>query len=215
MFTLRVIHANPNIPFGVVASFATALHSYVNTDVSRHWGVNMAIFASQDINPRPGEMRLYILDRPKTYAPLARHIWGENGDPEAVVHTGLCDDWRVPWTRIACHDAIEMVIDPWVNRYVWAGGFPWALEICDPVWEFGVPVESYEMANYVLPAYFRPGGVGPFDRAGKLTHPLEISPQGYLQRIENGVLRTMYGVSSPANLKGIQDGARKDRRLCS
>lgn len=215
MFVLRVLLGSAKLGFGEVAGFATALHGYINNVVSQDWGINMAVYASRDLEHRPSEMRLYLHDRPPLSGALGQHVWGEDGVPEAVTYVGSCTDWGLPWSRAASHEAIEMVMDPWVNRYVWADGRAWAQEVCDPVWEFGVPVERYEMANYVLPAYFRPGSKGPYDHMGKLTEPLSLSPQGYLQRIENGVLRTVYGVSSPSNLKRPRDGARKDRRLCS
>lgn len=215
MFVLRVLLGSAKLTFEDVGGFATALHGYINNVVSQDWGVNMAVYASRILTPRPGEMRLYLHDRPDTPSAPAQHIWGTDGDPEGTVYVGLCTDWGLPWTRAASHEAIEMVLDPWVNRYIWAAGHAWAHEVCDPVSEHDVPVETYAMSNYVLPAYYREGGKGPYDHLGKLTAPLSFSPKGYLQRIENGILRTVYGVSSPLNPQGHTAKPRKDRRLCS
>jgi hypothetical protein len=50
------------------------------------------------------------------------------------------------------------------------------------------------VADYVLPTWYAPGALGPFDRDGAVAAPLEIAPGGY-QITRSGSARTAKGAA--------------------
>lgn len=89
--------------------------------------------------------------------------------PQAVVLLHPAD--RLPWSEIASHELLEMLVNPYYERRRADDGGP--LEICD-----AVDAEAYfvrlrgghrvMLADFVLPAWFRPDSVGPWDKLGLL-----------------------------------------------
>lgn len=89
------------------------------------------------------------------------------------------------------HEGCEMLIDPSCARWrEMPDGFEVALEVSDPVQGDAYPVNvtlagldvtrTVLLSNYVLPSWFDPNGKAPFDRMGRLTEPLSMSPGGYM-----------------------------------
>lgn len=93
----------------------------------------------------------------------------------------------------AAHEILESMIDPMVNLWMDAPGRPgaqMALEICDPVQNHYLVGSDklWPVANFVLPAYYRPGTTGlPYDHKGTLHAPGAIGNEGYT------VLRDQHG----------------------
>jgi hypothetical protein len=86
------------------------------------------------------------------------------------------------------HEALETMGDPTADRWVKRpDGSEVAVEVCDPVQ--GDPYDQpatvlgetrqIKASNYVLPPFFDPAGVAPFDRLGNVRAPFGMSPGGY------------------------------------
>ncbi len=86
----------------------------------------------------------------------------------------------------ACHEGCEAPVDPGCDQWrphPTRPGVEVALEVCDPLqdsFELDVKGVTYPAANFVLPSWFDPNGVAPFDHAGRLTAPGQVGPQGYV-----------------------------------
>jgi hypothetical protein len=87
------------------------------------------------------------------------------------------------------HEVCEEEGDPTCNLWMPMGdGREVAKESCDPVegdsYEqeatVGDDIVSVPVSNYVLPSWFDPNGKAPYDRMGKLTAPLTMTPGGYM-----------------------------------
>ena len=86
------------------------------------------------------------------------------------------------------HEILETMGDPTADRWVKRpDGSEVAVEVCDPVqgdaYEVAATVlgetRKIKVSNYVLPPFFDPAGVAPFDRLGNVRAPFGMSPGGY------------------------------------
>lgn len=121
----------------------------------------------------------------------------EDGLDGAVAHHGYYAGF--PWALVGCretsswtlagsHEGLEYLCNLRLDQWI-AGprGTRWTKEIVDPVESdmYAVQVEingrarRVMMSNYVLPAYWREGSDGPWDRLGILRGPFTIAPGGY------------------------------------
>jgi hypothetical protein len=121
----------------------------------------------------------------------------DDGVPEAVAHHGYYAGfpWSIigvgevfDWTAAASHEALEYLcnlrLDQWA---IGPDGTRWPREIADMVESdtYAIDVELFgerrtvKVSNYVLPAFWREGSDGPWDRLGTLTGPFTIAPGGY------------------------------------
>lgn len=86
-------------------------------------------------------------------------------------------------SEVVSHEALETVADPACNVWRDNGTFLQVQEVCDPVED-----QTYTdgagvvVSNFVLPAYFDPFGVGPFDKLGSLSSPFSLTAGGYAIR---------------------------------
>ena len=90
----------------------------------------------------------------------------------------------------ASHEVIETFGDPECSEtQPGPNGSQTDYELCDAVEGDAYPItvtigavtRVVMVSNFVLPAWFDPGSVGPFDFLGKLTAPLTMTPGGYFQ----------------------------------
>lgn len=101
------------------------------------------------------------------------------------------------WTMAASHEALEYLVNLRLDQ--WAAGpdgTRWPMEIADPVESdaYMIRVEimgtfrDVQVSNYVLPAFWREGSAGPWDRMGVLDGPFTIAPGGYAVIEEDGAI---------------------------
>lgn len=121
----------------------------------------------------------------------------DDGVPEAIAHHGYYAGfpWSIigvgetySWTGAASHEAVELAgnlrLDQWA---LGPNGTRWPKELADPVESDSYPIDveifgtrrTVEVSNYVLPAYWKEGSNGPWDRLGTLKGPFTIAPGGY------------------------------------
>lgn len=141
----------------------------------------------------------------------------DDGVPQAVAHHGYFAGfpWSMVgvgetfnWTAAASHEALEYLcnlrLDQWV---IGPEGTRWPKEIADPVESdtYVITVELFgerrdiHVSNYVLPAYWREGSKGPWDRLGLLKGPFTIAPGGYAVVEKDGEI-VEYGTSARHDL---------------
>lgn len=149
------------------------------------WGLpepGLAVYPS-DSAQRPTEAAaLFLVDGagdPDAYGAhtaLGLEVWG-------YVDVVLCARFGEPIERVLGHELFELLADPMLDR--WVGDY--AVEVCDPVQRGSRPAPAeffgasgqVQVANYVLPSWYAPGALGPFDRDGTVGAPLEVAPGGY------------------------------------
>jgi hypothetical protein len=135
--------------------------------------------------------RLIVFQDDLTDAPgaLAYHSVDDKGRP--VLYVGmnanrseggnLLDVLSESWT----HEVFETARNPFVNRYLDAGGLfgsrKVADEACDPVQGSGWRQGATLISNFTLPSWGDIGDVdGPWDHSGALKAAFQCAPTGYL-----------------------------------
>ncbi|MFN0099647.1 MAG: hypothetical protein ACKVS7_13300 [Gemmatimonadaceae bacterium] len=137
-------------------------------DVAPYWGLTATLRldgtgrggAIRDVR---GDALLRLRDEVQS-----DHDVGTAGVPEGVVFTQLEQlvkksvPW-LTWTVALSHEAIELLLDPWVNTLV-RGPHPeskrsvfYYREVCDPVQSEIYTLDGLPVSNFVLPAYYGPG----------------------------------------------------------
>jgi hypothetical protein len=166
-----------------VASVAIALQIQLDRDLTAHWGVRatLVVAGADDLNP--GLWPLRIVDPARLPEGAGGIHLNEFGQPYALVAAGP------DWTVAASHELLEMVVDPYGNRFV---GGPSAspdaagravyylVEVCDPCETMTYSINGTRVSDFVLPAFYERAAVGPLDLLGWMTRPLQILPGGYL-----------------------------------
>jgi hypothetical protein len=95
-----------------------------------------------------------------------------NGQPRAVIMLGHAT--RADWTAAFAHELVEMLVDPYINRfYAQSPDHNSVVEVCDPVERAHLAYRGIALADFVLPAWYRTGTSGPWDYAQTLTSPLQ------------------------------------------
>ena len=81
---------------------------------------------------------------------------------------------NTPWTMVASHEVMEMLVDPTGQSKVpMLRGFM-AVEICDDVNNYGYLIDGIAMQDFLYPAYFTDGAKGPYDYLGVRGEPFEM-----------------------------------------
>jgi len=102
------------------------------------------------------------------------------------------DTYYVSLSLALGHEVEEDDGDPFTNGWSLRGDYKTlvAQEVCDPVEGLGYIVTTKNGTKCALPNYVLPGWFDPYappgtrlDRLGECTHPLEITPGGYLVKM--------------------------------
>jgi hypothetical protein len=126
------------------------------------------------------------------------------------------------------HEILEMLLDSTCDQYVDFGdgtGRQLAKEACDPVEEDHYPQQAQigdqppqevPTTNYILPSYFDPKGVAPFDKMGKLTAPFSMVPGegGYqIIRSADGNTTDVFAATEKGRMAAEKKRKRPDSRV--
>lgn len=193
----------------VVVLIADAINQQVRAEFKEAWGLNVPrVVASND-----GSVNVTVelhADIPEAPGALGYHTTDANGLPlikigvNAILANG--GDWLLLALSVASvvsHEVLETLADWAANRWADRGdGTQWALEDADPVegdsyvqMTWGVPVT---VSNFVHPAFFDPGAVGPWDHMGLCTGPFVDRATGYHIEQVDGQAKSVFGAEMPA-----------------
>jgi hypothetical protein len=189
---VTIINQSSSVSQEEVFHFSTILHAQINGEFAHTWNQNALVIANEIDSEKAWP--IYLRDYPNSEADfgrLGRHNQGKK--PYAVVFTKLCQIHQVSWTEFASHEALEMLIDPWVNRYVSQDGLFWAQEICDPVQGSNYVLNGIKVSNFVTPNFYRVNSSGPYDYLGLLDKPFSILDTGYAPRYASDEIRDVFG----------------------
>lgn len=176
------------------------------------WGYPVTLYNTT--TPKPSDWQLVYFDDADTANALGYHDLTKAGQPVAkiFVKTTLAANEVVSVT--ACHELLEMTIDPIANLWAEAGdGTEYAYEMSDPVEEDTFLVDGVEMSNFVHPSWFEPFKHPPgtkFDHLGLLKAPFTMTKGGYMIIKKAGKVSQVYG--SKAKEKRFAQEDRRDHR---
>lgn len=135
-------------------------------------------------------VRMTILDNPDQAGALGYHTVGPDGEPTSKIFAKLMKTVLTGGLSVsACcsHEFLEAFGDP--TCLLWDeyddAGHQIAHELADPVQDdtYEIDTGTYgkvSVSNFVLPSYFNPWSIGPWDHMGRLKGPApKLSPGGY------------------------------------
>src|SRR5580700_8648281 len=164
---------------------AAACDTQLTGDVAPEWGevIGGVRVGSGPTDVQPGEMVFSIVDSlPDAPGAIAFHDVAGGDVPVAFLALSTCSDLNDVSTAIS-HELCETVGDPACN--LWAddtAGAEWALELCDAVESnsYAVDLEDGQppimVSDWLLPAFFAPGAVGPYSFMGTMPTPAGNAP---------------------------------------
>jgi hypothetical protein len=176
-----------------VAKGVAALQKQVSEDFGPVWRLDAQLHAVTKDCLRekfPDHWGLILLDDDQHL--LGYHELTSSGLPLAKVFLK-----QIPsdhdWTHAASHELLEMLADPDGDLAVYRaqdtpGPRFYSREVCDPcaAYEDGYPINGWQVANFVFPAWFQPPVEGldassrRFDERRSISVPFTVRPGGYI-----------------------------------
>jgi hypothetical protein len=151
------------LPLIAVLNFSTV----PNTTV-QHWVNAIQRQVSEDFCPKwhmNANLRFYSAsERPPEGAWLIRIVPGSNRSEHSGYHLSV-DDHGIPYADVfvirgertdltLSHEVLEMLANPYDDRYVEDFPFMWMLEVADPVQHESYERDGVKLSNFVFPGWF-------------------------------------------------------------
>lgn len=149
-----------------------AVNRQLQEDFRRHWHTFVELrlegWTGEPLDPnRPFNMRgdavIYLLDGHTNTSALGYHAVTHSGIPYGFVFPSLSKELGEHWSVTLSHEALELALDPEVNRLVQGphpnpaeGGrlvYHW-YELCDAVQGETYKIDGVRVSNFLLPLYF-------------------------------------------------------------
>lgn len=179
--TIDVVNESTILDDVQVASIVAALRYQVANHFRPHWNAGCSLRETSTIGRTA--WGLVFLDTSDQAGALGYHDLTAAGLPLGKVFAKDVELDGMSASVTASHELLEMLADPWIDSAVQVGSSTfYALEVADACEsdEFAYEVMGELVSDFVLPAWFRLGGSGPFDYQSRITRPLELLSGGYI-----------------------------------
>ena len=182
-----VDQSSRRIAFEELSRVASALQIQCDRDFTPAWGVAAVVVAfERGDKPPAGYWPMRVLDKP--VGGLGIHL-DKNHHPYAEIMA--TSDWPVT----ASHEMVEMLADPYGNRFVSAPDIDphsdghnvhYLVEVADPCEIWSYSIEGVAVSDFVTPDYYDAGAVAgaSLDHLGRLKHALEVPRGCYISWID-------------------------------
>lgn len=206
-----------------LVQIAEACQIYLDRDVATYWGGAYRVrAASGPSDIVAGEIACAILDSlPNAPGAVAYHDVAGAEVPVVFLARDACNAILSGSDSISSalsHELAETAGDAACNLWIDDGqGSEWAHELCDAVQDWGYRINGVAVSDFVLPAFFAPGSVGPWNfgaliaGGNKLTAALQTAPGGYQIKRSAGSGETQVTGRTPPHARKCP--ARHVRRL--
>lgn len=189
-YHLALTSQSTAVPAESVMEVAAALQRQVTRDFAPIWGVAATVepFAQLDHVPT-GYWPIVLRDDVPAQGDVGLHL-DHQGQPMALIQANNI------WSLTASHEALEMLADPWGNRFVPGGSLKpgqgvvqYLVEVADPVPGVATAysVNGILVSDFVTPEYFAhpvpvPGTSYSF--TGAVQRPRDVAEGGYVTWLE-------------------------------
>ncbi len=219
MVHVAIVNESTVLTDAEVLTALPALQKQVSSDFAPVWGTDATLtFVPKGQKPDPAAWQLVMLDNADQAGALGYHDLTSAGLPLGKVFAGTDKTYGYNWTVTTSHELLEVLGDPDVNLVVFtqdsAGNVAaYAYEACDACEAdvYGYVVDGITVSDFVYPAWFTAGQPGPYDKAGKLTSPLQLLPGGYIGVWTPAAGWTQHQVQDGYSQRA-QVGSRRERR---
>lgn len=168
-----------------------ALQAQVDLDFAPVWSMDATLRFIGSAEAPADAWTLTVNDVSDVMMALGYHtVCNQNGHgaPCAYVSAQSTLDAGEQPTVTLDHELLEMLADPFTTTMQKVGRRYYIQEVCDAPEEDaytrpGADGSPVMLSDFVTPAWFRPGHVGPYDHLGRITQPLQLLPGGYISWI--------------------------------
>lgn len=155
------------LPFPILERIAAAIQVQLNCHVSTYWGGNFTVRAAKDATDlQVGEVVAVILDEVAAIGAVAYHDVSGAEAPCIFAARKMCNSILMGQHSLSValsHELVETAGDPYCNAWRDDGqGFEYANELCDAVQDSCYVIDGVTVSDFVLPAFFAPGALGPY-----------------------------------------------------
>lgn len=207
---LYIVNASKHegITMPLLHEIASALEFQLYQHVAPFWQISgvrvLAIASIESLPDRAGSSPLVIYDDPDQADVLGWHSYNSS---EGMIHGttfvrpilnngGTLTKGPRSLSVTLSHEAIEAVIDPYVNMFSFLGDLETIepVEACDRVQGDSYEIGGISVSNFLGPRAFR-DGPGPYDWLRRLPGPWDLTPGGYCQRynVRTGKHQILWG----------------------
>lgn len=171
-----------------LAQILPALQAQVTEDFAPVWNLNADLSLG---SPPPGAWTLTVNDESDTPGAIGYHDVCDrdgHGRPCGYASAVTAADSDLPLSQVISHELLEMLADPMTSTFVKVGTRFYIQEVCDSPesLDYAYQRDGVVLSDFVTPAFFRPGHVGPYDFTGHIEKPLQVLPGGYISWWQNG-----------------------------
>jgi hypothetical protein len=183
---------------GLVDSVAAALNIQVMRDLPQYWNVKATVRHLPDPNKIPAGVWPVLLVDKLPPGEGGVHL-DQNHQPYSLVIGSPDDD---TWTIDASHETLEMLVDPWGNRFHTSraigisggsivdetGEFNYLVEACDPCEgnQYAYSIHGVAVSDFITPHFYDPiVATGTrYSFGGNIKKPRQVLPGGYISYVD-------------------------------
>jgi hypothetical protein len=191
---ISLINSSTIVSNAEIQAALPALQTQISRDFMPVWGVDADLdFVPHRKNPAKGHWGLLVLDDSDRAGDVGYHDLTKEGLPQGKVFARTLQHFKAPWTIMASHELLEMLVDPDIDITVMTMtdivleknvvGRLFAYEVCDACERDSYEIDSVVVSDFVYPAWFESfhkKGSTQFDHEKKIRRPFEIRPGGYI-----------------------------------
>jgi hypothetical protein len=204
-----------------------ALQTEVSRDVAPVWGLDADLsFVPKGTAPPALAWQMVMLDDSDYADDLGYHETTKEGLPMGKVFIKTIQADKCNWTITASHELLEMLADPYINRYVFSQSDKiisfYSHEFCDPCEDdgYGYSINGTMVSDFVYPAWFEGSLIAngtQSDQQNKITAAFQLLASCSIQIFDvsyNSGWYQQYPPSAPAPVQARPaPGSRQERRL--
>lgn len=213
---IAVIDLSDSVTETEARALTAALQIQVTRDFYPVWGINATFtYYTDKTKVPPNCWWIVLLDTPDVPGALGYHDLTPDNLPLSKVFVKLAKQYGYSWTVTASHEALEMLVDPYINLTAFVQttntrGTLYAYEVCDACEDdsYGYYIGTVKVSDFVYPTWFEDSPLKPgtkYDFRGKITAPFQLLPNGYISVFyiyNSSGWRAQYGSLSHGSKRG-------------
>jgi hypothetical protein len=194
---------------------ARAVYHQVRYHFGPAWGRSATVMAiPKGQAPPPSSILVYVRDTSDQPGALGYH--DDSTVAEGFVFAKTDQQYGALLSVTVSHEILELLADPDCQRAEQdpRTGYFYALEVGDPVEAdtdgYSVTTKTADgvshqvvVSDFILPAWYKPGSIGPWDYRGLLSRPFQVRAGGYVSIWKDqGGVWTQYQAETTAEAVG-------------
>ena len=141
-----------HVPNQTVQRWVVEIQRQVHEDLAPHWHLDATVAVGDPTAPPPGSWQIRIVEGKGREGNAGYHIsMDDHGIPYGDVYNLPSPELT---DRTLSHEVLEMLVNPYDDRYAEDYPWMWYLEIADPVEGESYTRNGVHLSNFVFPGWF-------------------------------------------------------------